>query len=79
MKMNEAKEYVSGEEFRLLGRQLRLKVIEAKDETIVLNGDFLELYVKNKDNFTRKRNLIEAHYKEFIRQTNKSVPSNIKN
>ena len=68
MQMNEAKEYVSGEEFRLLGHQLRLKVIDAKDERIALNGDFLELYVKNKDNFTRKRNLVEAYYKDLIKQ-----------
>ena len=68
LQMNEAKEYVSGEEFRLLGRQLRLKVIEARDETIVLNGNFLELYVKNKDNFTRKRNLVDAYYKGSIQQ-----------
>ena len=68
MQMNEAKEYVSGEEFRLLGRQLRLKVIEAKDEAVILNGDFLEIYVKNKDNFARKRNLLEEYYKDLIKQ-----------
>lgn len=68
MQINEAKEYVSGEEFRLLGHQLRLKVIEAKDEKVTLNGDFLEVYVKNKDNFTRKKNLLEAYYKNEIKQ-----------
>lgn len=68
MQMNEAKEYVSGEEIRLLGRQLRLKIIDAQDEMIKLNGDFLEVYVKNKENFTRKRNLVEAYYKNIIKE-----------
>lgn len=68
LQMNEAKEYVSGEEFRLLGRQLRLRVIESKEEIIVINADFLELYVKNKENFSRKRNLIDGYYKELISQ-----------
>ena len=68
IRINEAKEYVSGEEFRLLGRQLRLKVIEASNEAVILNGDFLEVYIKNKNDFTRKRNLIERYYKDIIKQ-----------
>lgn len=61
---NSSKEYVSGEEFKYLGNQLRLKVIEDKAERILLNSDFLELFVKNKNNFTRKKNLMESFYKE---------------
>lgn len=68
MQMNEEKEYVSGEDFRLLGHQLRLKVIEANDEKVCLNGDFIELYVKDKSNFTRKRNLVEEFYKSVIKE-----------
>jgi predicted metal-dependent hydrolase len=62
------KEYVDGEDFPLLGRRLRLKVIEAKHEEVKLNGDFLEVHVKNKDNFTRKRNLVRAYYKAVIKE-----------
>lgn len=79
MQMNETKEYVSGEEFRFLGRQLRLRVIEAKDENVILNGDFLEVYVKSKDNFTRKRNLVETYYKSEIKQIfNESLDKTVK-
>jgi len=68
VRRNAVKEYVSGEEFHLLGHQMYLKVFEAKKETVMQNGDFLEVYTKNKDNFTRKRNLVEAYYKDIIRQ-----------
>ena len=61
---NSSKEYVSGEEFKYLGNQLRLKVIEDKSERVVLNANSLELYVKDKNNFTRKKNLIENFYRE---------------
>lgn len=65
-KITESKEYVSGEEFRLFGRQLRLRVIESDHEEVLLNGDFLELYVKNKRNYSRKKNLVEVFYKDLM-------------
>jgi hypothetical protein len=64
-RMNDSKEYVSGEGFRLLGRQLRLKVYESKDEFISLNADFLEVHVKNKNNLIKKRNLVDEYYKNI--------------
>ncbi len=42
------KEYVSGEDFKYLGRSYRLKVIEANKETVKLQRGYLEIYVKNK-------------------------------
>ena len=38
------KEYVSGEDFRYLGRSYRLKVVQSKEERVKLQRDYLELF-----------------------------------
>lgn len=53
------KAYISGESFRLLGRDLRLKVVANINERVENDGVFLYLYVKNKDNFAHKKAMTE--------------------
>ena len=49
------KEYVSGESFYLLGKNLRLKVLEDPNEDIYSDGIYLYLKVNDKNNFAKKR------------------------
>jgi len=52
------KQCVSGETFNILGRGLRLKVKESKKESILTDGVYLYLTVKDKNDFFRKQYLI---------------------
>lgn len=56
------KEYVSGEDFKYLGKSYRLKVIESKKEYVKLQRSFLELYVKNKADTNHKQKIIYDWY-----------------
>ena len=58
------KEYVSGEDFRYLGRSYRLKVVQSKEECVKLQRGYLELFVKDKSDLERKRNLVYEWYHE---------------
>jgi len=53
------KEYVSGENFRYLGRNYRLKVIESQEEGVKLQRGYLQLFVKNRDDYKKKQKLIK--------------------
>jgi len=53
------KEYISGESFRILGRDLRLKVIKSREEYIESDGVFLRLYVNNDRNSELKKAMID--------------------
>jgi len=55
-------EYVSGENCRFLGRNYRLKVILSSEESVKLKGGYLNLSVKDKDNFKRKEYLVKQWY-----------------
>jgi predicted metal-dependent hydrolase len=59
-----SKEYVSGENFCYLGKNYRLKVIEANEECVKLQRGYLQLFVKDKNNTKRKRELIDSWYKQ---------------
>ena len=55
------KEYVSGENFRYLGRNYRLKVIECRDlEVVKLQRGYLQVFVKDTANYEKKQRLIKA-------------------
>lgn len=56
------KEYVSGESFYLLGKNLRLKVLEDSNEDIYSDGIYLYLKVKDKNNFTKKEKIITKYF-----------------
>lgn len=58
------REYVSGETFKYLGRQYRLKVIQGKDESVKCKRGFFYLYVNNKNDVEKKAQLIKGWYGE---------------
>lgn len=74
------REYISGETYRYLGKQYRLRVENATDEEMVkyFRG-FIYLYVKDTDNLARKAKLLEEWYrtkakKTFIESLEKMYP-----
>lgn len=80
------KEYVSGEDFKYLGRSYRLKVVQSKEERVKLQRGYLELFVKDKNDLERKRNLVYELYNEkatlyffnILQEFNKIVKQDIK-
>ena len=80
------KEYVSGEDFRYLGRSYRLKVVQSKEERVKLQRGYLELFVKDKSDLKRKENLIYEWYYEkatlyffgILQEFNKIIKQDIK-
>ena len=80
------KEYVSGEDFRYLGRSYRLKVVQSKEERVKLQRGYLELFVKDKNDLKRKENLVYEWYYEkatlyffnILQEFNKIVKQDIK-
>ncbi|QPH84116.1 M48 family metallopeptidase [Campylobacter concisus] len=81
------KEYVSGEDFKYLGRIYRLKVVQSKEERVKLQRGYLELFVKDKSDLERKRNLVYEWYYEkatlyffnILQEFNKIAKQYIKN
>ena len=55
---SQPKKYVSGETFCILGRNLRLKVLRAKKESISSDGAYIYLGVKDPMNCSRKSRLV---------------------
>ena len=80
------KEYVSGEDFKYLGRSYRLKVVQSKEERVKLQRGYLELFVKDKNDLERKRNLVYEWYNKkamlyffnILQEFNKIVKQDIK-
>lgn len=81
------KEMVSGESFKYLGRNYRLKVIESENENVRIYRGYIEIYVKNKYDFKRKEDLIKNWYidrakikfKEVVEEYQKVVREDINN
>ncbi len=59
------KRYVSGENYTLLGKNLRLKVEEAKEETVYIDGIYIFLRVKDKNNFRHKEIMMDRWLKKY--------------
>ena len=59
------KNYISGENYTLLGKSLRLKVEESKDEEVYTDGIYIFLKVKDKDNFRHKEIMMTKWLKEY--------------
>lgn len=57
-----ARKYVSGESYRYLGRQLRLKVIEGEPDRVKVNNGYLELTVVDKQDKAKIEKQIQAWY-----------------
>ena len=56
------KEYVSGENFRHLGRNYRLKVIESQEERVKLQRGYLQVFMKDTANTAKKKRLLKDWY-----------------
>ncbi len=66
---NEKKEYVSGETFKYLGRQYRLKVEEVdKNEGVKLYQGYFYLSIKDKTNINRKEKLMDQWFRDKANQ-----------
>ncbi len=59
--------YVSGETHVYLGRQYRLKVISAKQESVKLKGKYLEVRTPERHDSERIKSLVLDWYKEHAR------------
>lgn len=68
------RQYVSGESFKYLGRQYRLRVKQSEFETVKYFRGFIYLYVEDIDDFNRKERLFDnwLHEKSNI-HFNKSL------
>ncbi len=59
------KEYISGETYKYLGKQYRLKVEEVDDmEGVKYYQGFIYLYVRDKKNYPRKERLLSEWFRE---------------
>lgn len=58
------REYVTGESFRYLGRQYRLKVIQSNEEFVRYFRGTIEMYVRDVHDFVLKERLMEQWYDE---------------
>ena len=67
------KEYVSGEGFKYLGRQYRLKVIESDIEYVKLQRGFFHLYIKDRETVQRKKKLLNNWYKDKAHEHFKDI------
>ncbi|WP_046721750.1 YgjP family zinc-dependent metalloprotease [Heyndrickxia coagulans] len=63
------REYVSGETFKYLGKQYRLRVIQEDEEKVKYFRGFIYLYVKDTENVNRKAKLIDEWYREKAQKT----------
>ncbi|MED4405384.1 SprT family zinc-dependent metalloprotease [Heyndrickxia coagulans] len=63
------REYVSGETFKYLGKQYRLRVMQEEEEKVKYFRGFIYLYVKNTENVNRKAKLIDEWYREKAQKT----------
>lgn len=59
------KKYISGENYDLLGKSLRLKVEESKKENVYTDGVYIFLRVRDKDNFRHKQIMMTKWFKEY--------------
>ncbi len=64
-----AKRYVSGEGVDILGKSLRLKVMEGDKEEVWTDGVFVFLRVKEKEDWGRKEKLLDEWMKRMQQKT----------
>lgn len=58
------KEYVSGETFKYLGRQIRLKVTDGAYDDIRYSRGYLQLTIKDKASVTKKEVLVQQWFRQ---------------
>jgi predicted metal-dependent hydrolase len=74
------KKYVSGESFRYLGRQYRLKLWKSRDEKVMLKNGRLNVYINDPTKKPRVIKLLDEWYRErareqFVRRSEKLLSS----
>lgn len=57
------KEYISGESFKYLGKQYRLRVNEMEEESVRYFQGFIELSVRDRKNRARKEKLVQEWFR----------------
>jgi len=57
------KEYVSGENFKYLGRNYRLKIIESEIEEVKLQQGYIKIFIIDKNNLDKKKKLLNEWYR----------------
>lgn len=70
---SKSRQYISGEGYRLEGKNLRLKITASDRDFIETDGVFLILYVKNTEDSVKKSKLV----KKFYEDVSKSVMNEI--
>lgn len=65
--LEQPKQYVSGESFMILGRSVRLKVIEDDKESVESDCVYIYLTVKDKSDYINKNRLIERYLKTICK------------
>jgi len=81
------KEYVSGENFKYLGKNYRLKIIQSDDECVKLQRGYIQIFIKNKSNLEKKKKLLndwylikaENYFKKIIAKYSSIVNVDIQN
>ncbi len=63
------RKYVSGEEYHLFGKSFLLEVEETEPETVCMDGAFIFLRVRDKDDFARKERMMAEWMKEYTVNT----------
>lgn len=58
------REFVSGESYKYLGKQYRLKIMESEEEGVKYYRGYIHLFVKDKTNYARKANLLNRWFRE---------------
>lgn len=64
----EPKRYVSGETFYIQGRGLRLAVAQADKDSLISDGVFLYLNVKNPEDYEKKRRMVTKYLDQQCRE-----------
>ena len=65
---SEPKQYVSGETFYIQGRGIRLNITQSTKESISSDGVYLQLLVKDPDDFSRKQRMVNRYLDKQCRQ-----------
>jgi len=81
------KEYVSGENVKYLGKNYRLKIIQSEDESIKLQRGYIQIFIKDTDNFEKKKKLLnewyllksQNYFKKIIAKYSKLLNVEVKN
>ncbi len=61
-------QYTDGDEFYLLGNIVKLKVMESSNESIFIDGEYIYLKVRDKEDKKRKEVIVERFFDKFSRE-----------